>query len=92
MTGYRIRNLSGIPNIQCFVSSYNGGNDEWYTLPTDYCDPHKCHWSRSNWEMVVFKNPANGERRGWYLNSAQQTLELTFVGFSQELGIVRNAA
>jgi hypothetical protein len=91
MTGYRIRNLSNISNIQCFVSNYSGGSDDWFTLPPDYSDPSKSHWTRSGWNVVVFQNPADGERRGWYLYSTNQTVDLTFVGFSQELGIVRNA-
>ncbi|KAK7040815.1 hypothetical protein VNI00_009411 [Paramarasmius palmivorus] len=87
--GISIRNTSGIADVQCFVSNYSGGKDDWVTLPHDFKDPHKCHWNRKGYELVVFKNPANGKRRGWYLKCHEQaaTLYVTFMGFEQQVGL-----
>lgn len=37
----------------------------------------------------MFEEERTGRRRGWYLNCSDMILEVTFVGFECELGIVR---
>ncbi|KAH6905107.1 hypothetical protein BKA70DRAFT_1293438, partial [Coprinopsis sp. MPI-PUGE-AT-0042] len=50
--------------------------------PTDVYET----WDRSGWEVVVFKDPSTGRRRGWYLNG-EGTVQLIFTGFDNELGV-----
>ena len=88
MHGFRIRKLPNIPTVECFVSKYtnSAGNDNWYTVGGIYGD---VVWPRDGWEMVVFADPTKSQRRGWYLNCTEGMLELTFAGFTEDLGIVR---
>ncbi|KAF4612458.1 hypothetical protein D9613_004410 [Agrocybe pediades] len=82
--GFYIRNASGIPDVQVFVSSFNGaGVDEWYEVPDNFEDRTKGFWSREGWEMVVFRDPATEEEKGWYLNTDGGTVEVTFNGFDK---------
>jgi hypothetical protein len=63
----RIVNISGSP-IDVFVSKYNGGNDDWFTLAPGDNDT----WNRNRgWELVAFRQPgtdSNSVRAGIYVN------------------------
>ncbi|KAH6905106.1 hypothetical protein BKA70DRAFT_1505044 [Coprinopsis sp. MPI-PUGE-AT-0042] len=100
---FKICNRSGIPDIEVFISKYSNGdgNDDWFTLPNpeatliteiftfDLLRPDQYEtWGRSGWEVVVFKDPSTGRRRGWYLNGADN-LHLTFYRLDAELGLVK---
>ncbi|KAF8074038.1 hypothetical protein FPV67DRAFT_783182 [Lyophyllum atratum] len=90
MTGFNIRNLSGTSGLSVFVSSYSkeGGNDAWYKVAPNFADPATAHWNRDGWELIAFEQ--SGIRRGWYINCGGQTVDVTFYGFNQDLGLVRN--
>lgn len=87
---FNIQNHSGISGLKVFVSAYTNGKDDWFDLASDFSDPAKSHWNRDGWEVIVFKNPADDTRRGWYIScGGGRTVDVTFVGFSQDLGITR---
>ncbi|KAH6897812.1 hypothetical protein BKA70DRAFT_1116107 [Coprinopsis sp. MPI-PUGE-AT-0042] len=87
---FQIRNHSGIDNIEVFVSKYSNsnGSDEWYKVAPDFTSRSADTWNRTGWEVVVFKDPSTGKRRGWYLKG-EGTLQLTFYGLDAELGLVK---
>ncbi|CAA7264401.1 unnamed protein product [Cyclocybe aegerita] len=70
MTGFNIRNQSDVVGLQVFVSKYTNGSDEWYQVPNDFTSAGQYHWDRNGWEIVAFKDPATGVRRGWTLESS----------------------
>ncbi|KAJ3512755.1 hypothetical protein NLJ89_g3344 [Agrocybe chaxingu] len=94
MTGFNIRNQSNVANLQVFVSKYTNenGSDKWYQVPNDFASAAQYHWNRNGWELVAFKDLETGVRRGWYLNCGNDTVAITFAGFNQDLGIVRDAS
>ncbi|KAJ3490805.1 hypothetical protein NLI96_g1168 [Meripilus lineatus] len=75
--GFRIRNTSDHA-IKCFVSSYNGGSDEWYDLSSSYKGDS---WKRNGWEVVAFKNENDTRRVGFYLNTRDKTTYIVFRSF-----------
>ncbi|PPR04415.1 hypothetical protein CVT26_002282 [Gymnopilus dilepis] len=92
MAGFRIRNASNVKDLYVFVSKYSNsnGDDSWFAVADNYDDPSKSSWSRSGWELVAFQSSAAGARRGWYIQTNGQTVDLTFYGFEQDLGLVRH--
>ena len=93
MPGYYIRNHSAFDNrIEVMVSKWSNKSesDAWFPIPKTLDDPSKFErWVRYDWEVVVFKCPETGRRRGWYLDPAGGFLELTFYGFQYDLGIAK---
>ncbi|KAI0763086.1 hypothetical protein BD413DRAFT_484570 [Trametes elegans] len=57
-------NASSSP-LHVFVSKYNGGNDDWFTVQPNARDS----WSRKSggWEVVAFKNSDDTDRAGRYV-------------------------
>ncbi|PPQ94364.1 hypothetical protein CVT25_000609 [Psilocybe cyanescens] len=88
-TGFNIRDVSGTTGLQAFVSSYSGGSDAWFDVPASFANPATARWGRKGWEIVAFQVPG-GERRGWYLNTGSGFTNLTFFGFSQDIGLTRD--
>ncbi|KAF9528022.1 hypothetical protein CPB83DRAFT_855197 [Crepidotus variabilis] len=75
-------------DIKVFVSKYSvDGNDSWFPLAPNFNDADKSHWQRNGWEVVVFKE--GNVRRGWYIDCSNKIVDITFNGFSQDLGLVR---
>ncbi|KAK6351900.1 hypothetical protein TWF718_005044 [Orbilia javanica] len=68
MVGYiRVTNEFDTP-VQVFVSKYNGGSDDWFTLQPGGSDI----WNRKEgngggWEVVVFKDGFDSTRVGRYV-------------------------
>lgn len=91
MPGFHIRNQSNCHRIEVFVSSWTNdrGSDAWFAVSTNLAGDGFEKWNRTGWEVVVFKDPDTGRRRGWYLNCENAILELTFYGFEVELGLVK---
>ncbi|KAF8957527.1 hypothetical protein BDZ97DRAFT_1846030 [Flammula alnicola] len=88
--GYNIRNQSNVKDIKAFVSKYTkDGNDNWFLVPSSFSDSSTSHWDRNGWELVAFKDQATGTQRGWYIDCTGQTVDITFYGFNQDLGLVR---
>ncbi|TFK32151.1 hypothetical protein BDQ12DRAFT_585404, partial [Crucibulum laeve] len=65
MTGFIVRNLSGINGLQVFVSMYSNehGSDAWYSIAPNSTE----NWGRNGWELIAFQEPGTQNRRGWYL-------------------------
>ncbi|KDQ50135.1 hypothetical protein JAAARDRAFT_200224 [Jaapia argillacea MUCL 33604] len=76
-----VRNLSN-HDMQCFITKYTRGDDSWFPISNDFQK-----WERTGWECVAFKNAANTNRKGVYLNAAGKTTNITFRGFDQPLVI-----
>lgn len=76
-TAFYIRNVSG-QDISCFISKYTGGDDNWFRLSSSFSDGR---WGHSGWEVVVFKNADDSQRRGLYLNNRGKTVYITFRSF-----------
>jgi len=91
MTGFNIQDRSNTNGLQVFVSKYshNDGSDNWFPVAPNFDDPSASHWYRKGWEVIVFRDPATGTRRGWYLNCADQIVNVTFFGFHQDIGLTR---
>jgi hypothetical protein len=90
--GFHIRNHSNIHKIEVFISAWTreGGSDSWFTVASNLSNADEYQkWHRTGWEVVVFKDPDTGRRRGWYLNCENAILQLTFYGFEVELGLVK---
>ncbi|KAF9551421.1 hypothetical protein CPC08DRAFT_823175 [Agrocybe pediades] len=97
MTGFKVTNGSQ-STIEVFISKYTNkdhGSDAWYTLQDGASDT----WNRNGYEILAFKDPKTGDRRGWYLDCTDQTREITFRGFDRDLEIdhptgfnIRNAS
>ncbi|KAF8148843.1 hypothetical protein B0H34DRAFT_200343 [Crassisporium funariophilum] len=88
--GFNVKNLSNVKNLEAFVSKYTkDGNDGWFTVPSTFDSSSSSHWDRNGWELVAFKDPATNIQRGWYLDCKGQTVDITFYGFNQDLGLVR---
>lgn len=49
--------------VEVFVSSTSGGSDAWYSVATGTSET----WSRTSWEVVVFKNADDTDRAGVYV-------------------------
>ncbi|PPQ91734.1 hypothetical protein CVT25_013016 [Psilocybe cyanescens] len=88
-TGFNIRDVSGTNGLQAFVSRYGGGSDTWYDVPSSFDDPATAHWGRFGWEIVAFQVPTTGKTRGWYFQTESGVTNLTFFGFSQDIGLTR---
>ncbi|KAF3280559.1 hypothetical protein TWF970_002773 [Orbilia oligospora] len=75
MTGFiRVSNNSSFA-VRVFVSKYNGGNDDWFTLQPGGSD----NWSRKGgWEVVVFRDGDDTNRVGRYVRA---NTSLVFNGF-----------
>ncbi|KDR77875.1 hypothetical protein GALMADRAFT_244842 [Galerina marginata CBS 339.88] len=87
--GFSIRNQSTVQDLEVMVSAYTkAGNDKWFLVPYDF-NHGTSNWDRDGWELIAFRDPATHDRRGWYIDCKAYTVELTFYGFSQELGLVR---
>lgn len=89
--GFNIRNATQTP-VQVMVSAYTNGNgtvQQVYDVPPDFSDASKCHWTRNGWELLAFIDPASKTRRGWYLNTGDATVDVTFNGFDKDLTIYR---
>jgi len=88
--GYNIRNQSTVKDVEVLVSAYSKkGNDNWFLVPSSFNDSSTSHWDRNGWELIAFKDPTTQARRGWYINCTGETVDITFYGFNQELGLVR---
>ncbi|KAF8873592.1 hypothetical protein CPB84DRAFT_1690700, partial [Gymnopilus junonius] len=88
----RIRNASNVTDLQVFVSKYSNsnGNDGWYNVAGNFDDPTKSFWNRDGWELIAFQSPRTSARRGWYIHTAGETVDITFYGFEQDIGLVRH--
>ncbi|KAK6499368.1 hypothetical protein TWF506_003996 [Arthrobotrys conoides] len=75
MTAFiRISNNSSFA-VRVFVSKYNGGNDDWFTLQPGASD----NWSRKGgWELVAFRDGDDTTREGRYV---QVNTSIIFKGF-----------
>lgn len=92
MVGFNIQNLSAVLGLQAFVSSFSvqGGDEGWFTVPANFSDPALAHWSRDGYEVIGFWDPSTPSvQRGWYIDCTSQTVNLTFYGFEQDIGLVR---
>jgi len=92
MGGFKIRNLTG-RNVEVFVSKYThkDGSDSWFAVPPSFNDASKCHWNRNGWELIAFREAEkHSVRRGWYVDCGAGQVDITFVGFSQDIGINRH--
>ncbi|KAI0654351.1 hypothetical protein C8Q70DRAFT_925898, partial [Cubamyces menziesii] len=51
--------------VSAFVSKYNtpNGSDAWYVVPAGEAET----WHRNGWELVAFKNAADTNRAGVYV-------------------------
>ena len=76
-----IRNTSG-NNVDAFVSKYGGsGDDSWFPVGDSFAGS-AAKWSRSSWEVVVFRDRANNNKRvGRYINAHGKTTQITFRSF-----------
>ncbi|KAF4612887.1 hypothetical protein D9613_011119 [Agrocybe pediades] len=85
MTGFTIFNKSN-KAFFVFVSKYSGGDDSWFTLQPGTSDV----WTRNGWEVIVFRDPDTGARRGWYLDcAALNTLNVAFFGLTSDVQTAR---
>ena len=57
-----VTNNSGAA-VSVFVSNTSGGSDAWYSVPDNTSET----WSRTSWEVVVFKNDDDTDRAGVYV-------------------------
>ncbi|KAF9039042.1 hypothetical protein BJ165DRAFT_1327429, partial [Panaeolus papilionaceus] len=88
MTGFRIKNGTSLEGLKIFVSSYTGGNDSWYDLPSSFGNDSKCHWGRNGWEVIVIHDPKTEQRRGWYMQTFDSgVVECTFLGFDKDMTV-----
>ncbi|KAF9527823.1 hypothetical protein CPB83DRAFT_855674 [Crepidotus variabilis] len=82
--------VSSNRKIEVFVSKFTINlDDSWFHLAPNFDDPTKSQWKRNGWEVIVFKE--GNVHRGWYLDCANQIVNITFYGFSQDLGVVRES-
>jgi len=92
MGGFKIRNVSG-RDVDVLVSKYTNkhGSDSWFKASHNFGDTSKCYWDRNGWELIAFRDSSNHHvRRGWYIDCSGGQVDITFVGFSQDIGIYRH--
>ncbi|KAF9457878.1 hypothetical protein BDZ94DRAFT_160844 [Collybia nuda] len=67
--------------IQCFISNYTypEGGDRWYDIGPGFDNQG---WYRPGWEVVAFKNEADTQRVGFYIDNTKRTTEIRFRSFS----------
>lgn len=93
MPGFRVRNHSKFDAaVDVFITKWtiSNGSDAWCRVDSSLGNASKSdNWERHGWEMLVFRDPETKRRRGWYLDCEAKFLQVTFYGFEQDLGLLK---
>jgi len=73
--------------FQALVSTYTGGNGNWFPVPRQWMDSGK--WTRSGWELVAIRNLEDTHREGLYVTALNQTVYITIKSMV-EIEVVRS--